>query len=175
MAFQSKDGKSYGSAYVAKRKDKEHGDAANEPKRFDSYEGGKQPSEENDNSKAEPKEHSEDKVNEFSKSENVPSEHNEHVEHEAPEATVQAHGLAHTVHYKLDHENGQHQVRSLHDDNYEAETVHGSTSQAFGHGKALAFEAGGVEQATSPKKRNHPDQQGAESEERPYEQPDLTI
>lgn len=41
--------------------------------------------------------------------------------------------------------------------------------------KKLAKEAGGEEQAVNVKKTIHPDQQGAESEERGYEQPDLVI
>ena len=50
---------------------------------------------------------------------------------------------------------------------------HGSAKEAHDSAAQLALEAGGEEQASDVKKREHPDQQGAESEERGYEMPDL--
>lgn len=90
-----------------------------------------------------------------------------------PQETVQAHGPAHEVSYTHNHATGEHTVSTEHPDGFKYQKVHSSTSDAFGDGKALAFEQGGDEWATSPKKREHPDQQGAESEEKNYEQPDL--
>ena len=69
------------------------------------------------------------------------------------------------VHYAHDHEGGKHTVTKTHEDGSQMTTSHPSAAEAY--------EAGGVEQATDVKKRSHPDQQGAEAEERNYEQPDL--
>ena len=92
---------------------------------------------------------------------------------ETPSATVQAHGPAQSVTYTHDHDGGSHKVQSTHSDGHTTESTHGSAAEAYGHGSALAYEAGGKEQATDVKKREHPAQQGAESEEKNYEMPDL--
>jgi hypothetical protein len=74
---------------------------------------------------------------------------------------------AHAVHTHVchDHDNGKHT---------RTETMADGTSNTSVHSSAAeAYMRGGDEQATNVKRRNHPDQQGAESEERNYEMPDL--
>jgi hypothetical protein len=71
------------------------------------------------------------------------------------------------VHYAHDHDNGKHTVTKTHSDGSQMTTSHPSAAEAY--------EAGGEQQATDVKKRNHPDQQGAEPEEANYEAPDLVI
>jgi hypothetical protein len=119
-------------------------------KRFDSYAATPQPGETNENEHAEPQERG------------------------ASAADVaKAHGPANTVHYVHDHEGNKHVVTSMHDDGYAHRAEHTSAADAYGDGQALAYEAGGEEQATSPKKREHYPQQGAEGENMNYETPDL--
>ena len=150
-------GKKFGSIYAGKR--------------FDSYASSPQPGEENANEHAEPKRARE--LDAEPKDASVPkNEHAEDASVETPEATVASHGAAHTVHYSHG-EDGTHTVSSEHGDGHVTESKHTSAAEAYGHGKALAFEAGGDEQATDVKKREHNPQQGAESEERNYEMPDL--
>jgi hypothetical protein len=48
-------------------------------------------------------------------------------------------------------------------------------AKKFSPAERLEKEAGGSKQAVNVKKTTHPDQQGAESEERGYQQPDLVI
>lgn len=71
------------------------------------------------------------------------------------------------VHYHHDHENNVHKKTTTHED--------GSQTTGEGHTAAELYEAGGDEQATDVKRRAHSDQQGAESEERNYEMPDLAV
>jgi hypothetical protein len=142
-------------------------------KRFDSYAAEPQPGEANDNEHSEPQHHGADSVNTNEPSDKMKNKHAEDVHAETPEATVASHGPAHTIHYEHDHENGVHKVKSEHADGHTTESSHSSTADAYGHGEALAYEAGGEEQATSPKKRNHDPEQGAEGESKNYETPDL--
>ena len=119
---ETKDGnKKFGSSYVAKR--------------YDSYHGGEQPGEVNENEHAEPKNLSGDK------------------------------GDPHTVIYSHDHDMGKHNVAKHYDDGTKEESVHSSAAEAY--------EAGGTKQATDVKREDHPDQQGAKSEEDNFEMPDL--
>lgn len=111
-------------------------------KRFDSYSAGEQPGEENENEHAEPQETGSSAAD-----------------------TAKAHGPAHQVTYKLDHEGGESKVSSFHGDGHEHNSSYKSPAEAF--------QAGGELSATDVKRREHPDQQGAESEERNYEMPDL--
>ncbi len=113
--------------------------------RFDAYHGGEQPS-----ASAEPKE-------EGSSAADV-------AQHTSP---------AHTIHIIHDHAGNKHTVSSEHEDGTVRETEHGSAKEAHDSAEQLSLEAGGEDQASDVKKRTHPDQQGAESEERGYEQPDL--
>lgn len=111
-------------------------------KRFDSYSAGKQPGESNDNEHSTPQESG-----------------------SSTKEVTAAHGPAHQVTYKLDHDGGESKVKSFHDDGHEHESAY--------HSPAEAFQAGGELSATDVKRRTHPDQQSAESEERNYEMPDL--
>jgi hypothetical protein len=119
-------------------------------KKFDSYHADPQPGEDNANEHSTPQEAGSSAAD-----------------------VAKAHGPAHTVEFVHDHEGNKHKVTSTHDDGYAHNVEHTSAASAYGDGKALAFEAGGEEQSTSPKKREHQPQEGAESEERSYEQPDL--
>jgi|SRR5271154_6092470 len=147
MAYESKrePGRKFGSAFRGRK--------------FDSY------SPEQPKVESTPEEHSSDKVNQSNTGDTSKnkSSMSDHVA--TPSSTVQDHGPAHTVHYHHDRENNKHTVTSLHPDGH-------SYSSEYDKDK-LAYEAGGELSATDVKKREHPDQQGAESEERNYEMPDL--
>lgn len=116
-------------------------------KKFDSYHAAPQPGEENENEHSTPQEAGSSAAD-----------------------VAKAHGPANKVEYVHDHEGNKHSVKSMHDDGFAHNAEHTSAADAYGDGKALAFEAGGEEQATSPKKREHQPQQGAESEEKNYEE-----
>jgi hypothetical protein len=77
------------------------------------------------------------------------------------------------VNFVHDHAGNKHKVTYTHEDGNTHETEHGSAKEAHDSAAQLALEAGGEDQATDVKKREHPDQQGAESEDRGYEMPDL--
>lgn len=78
-----------------------------------------------------------------------------------------------SFHFVHDHAGNKHTVTSTHEDGTSNMVEHGSAKEAHDSAAQLALEAGGEEQASDVKKREHPDQQGAESEERGYEMPDL--
>ena len=94
---------------------------------------------------------------------NQPAGNNDNEKAESQDTGTSA--RASHVHYSHDHDGGKHTVTKTHEDGKQTTTEHRSAAEAY--------EAGGTEQATDVKKREHPDQQGAESEERNYEQPDL--
>ena len=145
MATSTQDGKKkFGSSMVAKRYDSFH------PKES-SYSGGDQPSVEST-----PMEHSGDKVNSFSGDEAKSNPRDTSADAETPSSVVEHHGVASEVEYTHDHEKGEHQVRSTHEDGHE--------HQAAFKDPALAYEAGGELQTDSVRRRTHPDQSGASSE-----------
>src|ERR1035437_10860034 len=78
-----------------------------------------------------------------------------------------------SFHFVHDHAGNKHTVTSTHEDGTSNVVEHGSAKEAHDSAAQLALEAGGENQASDVKKREHPDQQGAESEERGYEAPDL--
>jgi hypothetical protein len=78
-----------------------------------------------------------------------------------------------SFHFVHDHAGNKHTVTSTREDGTSERVEHGSAKEAHDSAAQLALEAGGEEQASDVKKREHPDQQGAESEERGYEMPDL--
>ena len=78
-----------------------------------------------------------------------------------------------SFHFVHDHEGNKHTVTSTHEDGTTKMVEHGSAKEAHDSAAKLAVEEGGVDQAVDTKKKMHPDQQGAPSEERNYEQPDL--
>jgi hypothetical protein len=151
-------GKKFGSIYAGRK--------------FDSYDAGKQPGEENENEHSTPKEHGKDKVNTSGADKTPHDKRNVSASVEDPSATVQAHGAAHTTHITHS-EDGSHRVNSEHSDGYHGESEHSSADEAHNHAEQLSLEAGGTEQASNVKRRAHYPQQGAESESRNFEMPDL--
>lgn len=143
---ETNDGTKFGSAYKAKR--------------YDSYHAGDQPSKDNANSHAESVHHGEEKDE---KTVTAPAEDKSGVD--TPSATVEAHGPAHTIVYSHDHEGSNHTVTSHHDDGHQHESAYKSPAEAF--------QAGGELSAADVKRMDHPDQQGAKSEEDGFEMPDL--
>lgn len=140
-------GKKFGSAFVGRR--------------FDSYADGEQPEAE-----AESKDHGKDEVNSFDKSESEGGDkHTIHEEHPEPSELVEAHGPAHQIHYEHNSDTGTSKLVSHHEDGTTHESNHSSAAEAF--------EQGGKFANTDVKRREHPDQQGAQSEEDNFEMPDL--
>ena len=129
-------------------------------RKFDSYHAGAQPEE-----SATPKEHGGDKANLEGADKHEDSKRAEHVEAPAPHEVAQEHGPATDVHIEHDHAKGEHKVTSTHEDGHKHESVHSSAAEAYEVGGALAN--------TDVKRREHPDQQGAQSEEDNFEMPDL--
>jgi hypothetical protein len=84
-----------------------------------------------------------------------------------------AHSPVTSVHFIHDHDGNKHTVTCTHEDGTSNVVEHGSAKEAHDSAAQLAVEEGGVDQAVNTKKTMHPDQQGAPSEERNYEQPDL--
>lgn len=78
-----------------------------------------------------------------------------------------------SVHFVHDHNGQKHTVTSTREDGTTNVVEHGSAKEAHDSAAQLAVEEGGEEQAIDTKKKYHPDQQGAPSEERGYMQPDL--
>lgn len=156
--YETKSGKKFGSSYVGKK--------------FDSYHADPQPGEANENEHATTEEHGEDKVNTMGKDETPHDKTATSAHAEMPSATVQSHGAAHTTHVSHK-EDGTHTVSSEHPDGHVTESDHGSAEEAHSHAEQLSLEAGGTEQASNVKRRAHYPQQGAESEDRNFEMPDL--
>lgn len=136
-------GKKFGSAFVGKKFDS----YAAGPEKFS--EGVHQPSDQPEVSST-PEEHGGDQVNT-----GIPE----------PHAVAQEHGPATDVHVEHNHESGEHKVTSSHGDGHKHESVYSSAAEAY--------EAGGALANTDVKRREHPDQQGAQSEEDGFEMPDL--
>lgn len=78
-----------------------------------------------------------------------------------------------SVHFVHDHAGNKHTVTSTREDGTTEVVEHGSAKEAHDSAAKLALEPGGKDQAVDTKKAQHPDQQGAPSEERNYMQPDL--
>lgn len=156
--YETKSGKKFGSSYVGKR--------------FDSYHAGDQPGESNENEHSTPMEHGGDKVNTSGPDKTPHDKRDTSATVEDPSATVQSHGAAHTTHVSHT-EDGRHVVSSEHPDGHVTESEHDSADLAHGHAEQLSLEAGGEEQASNVKRRAHYPQQGAESESRNFEMPDL--
>lgn len=87
---------------------------------------------------------------------------------------AKAHSPATSFHFVHDHAGNKHSVTTTHEDGTSNVVEHGSAKEAHDSAAQLALEEGGKDQATDVKKREHPDQQGAESEERNYQMPELT-
>jgi hypothetical protein len=148
-------GKKFGSAFRGRK--------------FDSYHAGLQPGEENDNSHAESEDHGDDKVNTSTAEKHEPSEAADEVEVTTPSSIVAEHGPANSTHYTHDHVNNKHTVDSSHDGGFQSHSDHNSADEAYQYGSKLSLEEGGEDSWKDTKKRLHPDQQGADSEDRDYE------
>ena len=120
MAFPTKSGKSFGSAYVAKRKDSEHDKMAQSVMGDDS-----------------PKHEAAEKP-EFEKGEQEGMK--EAPEQEKPDQVLAKHGPAHTIHVAHDHKGKKHHVVSTHADGHVHTSDHGSAKDA--HDAATALSGG---------------------------------
>jgi len=129
-------------------------------RKFDSYHAEAQPEE-----SATPTEHGGDKANLEGADKHVVNESSEQVSTPEPHAVAEEHGPATDVHIEHDHAKGEHKVTSTHEDGHKHESVHSSAAEAY--------EAGGALANTDVKRREHPDQQGAQAEEDGFEMPDL--
>ena len=78
-----------------------------------------------------------------------------------------------SFHFVHDHDGHKHTVTSTHEDGTTNVVEHGSAKEAHDSAAQLALEAGGEDQARDVKKEDHPDQQGAKSEEDGFVMPDL--
>jgi hypothetical protein len=145
-------GKKFMNSYVAKR--------------YDSNAAGAQPGETNENEHAEPVHHGEEKAEKINT-----AEASDASGVKAPHEVVAEHGPAHTV--RISHSENGHKVTSSHDDGFEHTMSHGSAREAHDSASKLALEAGGEDQNRDVKKMDHPDQQGAKSEQENWEMPDL--
>jgi hypothetical protein len=119
-------------------------------KRFDAYHDGAQPGATNENEHSEPKEEGSTQAD---------------VEKSTSPAT--------SFHFVHDHEGNKHKTTSTHEDGTVCRVEHGSAKEAHDSAAQLALEAGGEDQNRDVKKMDHPDQQGAKSEENGFEMPDL--
>jgi hypothetical protein len=121
--FQSKDGKKFGSGFVAKRRDSEHdkmakdvmGDTSKKPTMSPEHEAAETP--------------------EFEKGEQEGAQESMH---EAPEQVAQEHGPATTVHVSHDHKNKKHHVVSTHPDGHVHTSDHENAGEAHKAAGALA-------------------------------------
>jgi hypothetical protein len=81
-------------------------------------------------------------------------------------ADVEAHGPVHKTTTVSDHQHNKHTVKAEHVDGFVKETTHGTGVEA--RKAAEECEQGGPQDWTDRKRKNHPDQQGAESSEKNY-------
>lgn len=125
--FQSKDGKKFGSSYVAKRRDSEH-DKMAQSVLGDNHE------------------HEAAETPEFEKGEQEGAK--ESPEQEKPEQVVAKHGPANTVHVTHDRKAKKHHVVSTHADGHVHTSDHATADEA--HKAAGALSGGDQAQATEP-------------------------
>ena len=123
MAFPTKSGKSFGSAYVAKRKDNEHDKMAEDVM----GQAGKKP--------AMSPEHEAKETPEFERGEQEGAQEGMK---EAPEQVAQEHGPATTVHVSHDHKSNKHHVVSTHPDGHVHTSDHASAGDAHKAAGALS-------------------------------------
>ena len=125
--FKTKSGKSFGSAYVAKRHDDEY------DKKASSVLGGDSP------------EHEAKETPEFEKGEQEGAKEAPE-QNEQPSQVVAQHGKAHTIHVAHDHKSGKHHVVSTHADGHVHTSDHASAKEAHDAATQLA----GGDQAAAP-------------------------
>ena len=114
--FQSKDGKKFGSAYVAKRRDSEHDKAMQ--------------------AMGEGPEHEAKESPEFESGEQEGAQ--EGAEPQEPTQIVAKHGRATSVNITHDHKNKKHHVTSTHERGHVHQSDHASAAEAHNHATALA-------------------------------------
>ena len=115
--FPSKDGKKYGSAYVAKKRDAMHGMGEAVMHDTDKHEAAETP--------------------EFERGEQE-GQKEAPEQNENPSQVVAEHGPANTVHVAHDHKAKKHHVVSTHADGHVHESNHGSAKEAHDHAAQLA-------------------------------------
>ena len=108
--FSSKDGKKFGSAFVAKRRDSEHDKMAQDIMGGDKHEAAETP--------------------EFEKGEQEGM-------NEAPEQVAKEHGPATTIHVSHDHKKNKHHVVSTHADGHVHTSDHATAGEAHNAASAL--------------------------------------
>jgi hypothetical protein len=141
--FQAKDGKKFGNKFQGAHYDKMHGKSAEEANEAPEFEAGEQ--------------------------EGAAEGVDEGQDQGGAEAVVKAHGPAHTVTIKHDHEANKHHVHSSHKDGHEHLSEHGSAQEAHDHAGKL-----GGSMPVAEQKKPQADQAGAQSEEDGFAMPDLS-
>ena len=137
MAFPTKSGKSFGSAYVAKRKDSEHDKMAGDVMGQTSQKP----------AMGEPAAHEAAEKPQFEAGEQEGQKENPE-QNEQPSQVVAQHGPANTVHVAHDHKAGKHHVTSTHADGHVHTSDHATSAEAH---KASSELAGGDQaQAENP-------------------------
>jgi hypothetical protein len=86
---------------------------------------------------------------------------------------AKAHSPVTSFHFVHDHTGHKHSVTSTREDGTTEMVEHNSPKEAHDSAAKLALEEGGVDQAVDSKKKMHPDEQEAASEERGYMAADL--
>ena len=136
MAFPTKSGKSFGSAYVAKRKDSEHDKMANDVMGQTGQKPAMSPA------------HEAAETPEFERGEQEGAKEQNPEQNEQPSQVVAQHGPANTVHVAHDHKAGKHHVTSTHADGHVHTSDHATSAEAH---KASSELAGGDQaQAENP-------------------------
>jgi len=135
--YQTADGKKkFGSAYVGKRYDENHKEAATE-----------EPVDEKDTKKKLGKVLS-DKSGELAEEMGEKQDNPQEEEQEHP--VVAQHGKAKSVHINHDHAANRHHVTSVHEDGHTNESDHESAEDAHGEGRKLAGLSAGPEAESEP-------------------------
>lgn len=146
--FKSKDGKSFGSAYVAKRRDAAHesGMGTNEPEKPEA-------------SKEEPRTSNEGEAL-FSKSEATAPDNDvkTNPENMDPHAVVAEHGPALSTTVHSDHANNEHHVMSHHKSGHVHHSKHGNAPDA--HKAAMELASEGDQPAGNPSDNEAPEADG---------------
>lgn len=131
MAFPTKSGKSFGSAYVAKRHDQEHDKAGQMSKM----------------AMGDSAAHEAGESKPFEQGEQEGQKENPE-QNEQPSQVVAKHGPANTVHVAHDHKAKKHHVTSTHADGHVHTSDHASSKEA--HDAATQLSGGDQAQAENP-------------------------
>jgi hypothetical protein len=147
--FKSKDGKSFGSAYVAKKRDAMHGEGDKTTNAPESPMASKEESRTNNEGEAL-----------FSKSEaNAPDNNvKSNPENVDPHSVVAEHGPASDVHIHSDMKANEHHVMSHHKSGHVHHSKHGSAQDA--HKAAAELAEAGDQPSGNPEEGNAPESDG---------------